>query len=143
MEPLVSQNFISYWLLVVASLRLLSVVLGYFVPHKLAENVFPPVKESRECQIVCIKRSISWFITPMLSVTPLGARVFAVWTSMTCVLCVMTAYNMDDRGLYLATLISFVAALVFFSIELVVYKTMTLRSIAAMVVIAGEWYRAF
>jgi hypothetical protein len=62
-----------WWLLIVASLRLLSVVLGYFFPPKLLDNVFgnlpvfPPVDdgpasaksdiETRACD-VCAGRAV-------------------------------------------------------------------------------------
>ena len=103
---------LSTWLIVVALLRLLSVVIGYISPQTFASSVFPAAPKSE--------------------VTDLMGRTFAIWTTVTCTLCLLTAQDPDPESpIFFATFLSFVYALLFFAIELLFYGTMTFRSIAS------------
>lgn len=110
------ESLLRAWLFVVASLRLLSVILGYTLPSRLKANVF--------------SRTRVW--------TDLNARTFAVWTMTTCVLTLVSAFNLRERSLLLATASSFVIAAAFFFAELFVYETVTLRTIALPLFFSGE-----
>ena len=68
------------------------------------------------------------------TVTALAARLFSAWCSITCALCVFLSYNIDNRALFVVTFFSFAVALGFFSLELVVYRTVDLR---------GVWMQGF
>ena len=74
-----------------------------------------------------------------MTVNGLGARLFAVWTTVTCILCLLTAFDLTNVGLFNATMLSFVIALTFFGLELVVYKTVSFKSIASPFVIASTY----
>jgi Erg28 like protein len=65
------------------------------------------------------------------------ARVFAVWTTMTCVLCVLSAFALRSVPILVATIFSFAAALGFFALELAVFRTMSLRTFASPCVVAS------
>lgn len=62
---------------------------------------------------------------PHPPVTPLHGRTFAIWTSLTCVLCLLTAGDMGNRGLFTATFTSFAVAAVHFTTEWLNYGTMS------------------
>lgn len=57
---------------------------------------------------------------------------------MTCMLCVLCALNLENEAVVIATILSFVAALVFFLLELLVFKSMFVRNIIPMAVIASS-----
>ncbi|CAI5988665.1 unnamed protein product [Closterium sp. NIES-65] len=103
-----SMDPLGYWLLLVAFARLSSVYFGYFNLWALQVAVYS-------------KRTMS----------DVHGRTFAVWTAVTCTLCILCALHLDSRPLYLATLTSFVFALLHFLLELLVYKTMTVKNFAA------------
>lgn len=65
-------------------------------------------------------------------------RTFGVWTLLTCLLCVMTAFNLDNEALYLVTFLSFVFALGYFLIECFIYQTMAVKNVASLFFFAGN-----
>ena len=74
----------------------------------------------------------------LLPVSEVHARTFAVWTALTCALCCICAFNLDDAPIYLATFLSFVAAFSHFFAEFVIYKTMSVKTFSLVGMIAGE-----
>lgn len=86
-------------------MRALSVVLGFVAPGKLTTQLFG----SRGAGL-----------------PHLYSRTFATWTTITCVLCVLTAQHPTDVPLYKATFASFLAAGGHFFTEMLFYKTMSL-----------------
>jgi hypothetical protein len=107
-------------LLVVAALRLLSVALGYGWSWQLRDKVFAGRAGSKEY-------------------TALTGRTFAVWTAVTCLVCVITAFNLDNAPLMQLCVGTFVAALGYFALELLVYRTTTPATIASPFVVASEF----
>ncbi|GJP86175.1 hypothetical protein CLOP_g16233, partial [Closterium sp. NIES-67] len=99
---------LGYWLLLVAFARFSSVYFGYFNIWALQVAVYS-------------KRTMS----------DVHGRTFAAWTAVTCTLCILCALHLESRPLFLATFASFVIALVHFLLELLVYKTMTVKNFAA------------
>lgn len=69
-------------------------------------------------------------------VNDLYGRTFAVWTAVTCTLCLTCARDPRARGVYAATLASFALALAFFAGEALVFRTMSLASAAQPAVVA-------
>ncbi|GAB4822498.1 hypothetical protein N2152v2_009544 [Parachlorella kessleri] len=104
------------WLVFVALLRLFSVGLGYAAPHRFQTNLYTKKPEL---------------------VTDLTGRTFAAWTLTTCLLCLICARNPCVPSIYGATLLSFVLALLHFSLELVVFKTMAWQFALQPMVVAG------
>lgn len=98
------------WLVGVAALRLLSVYLGYVQPFTLQRAVF--ARASKEF-------------------SSLTARTFAVWTSATCAVTLMTAFHLDSAPLVDTCIATFAIANTFFAAELLIYKTVTVRTITA------------
>ena len=111
---------VQYWLLFVAFLRSISVVVGYAGPSSYQRSLFT---------------------TAPSQVTPLAARTFAIWTSVTCALCLVCAAHLRERGIVLATALSFYAAAFYFTYELVLGRTATLKDwgVIISVVVAGQW----
>jgi hypothetical protein len=72
------------------------------------------------------------------AVQDVHGRTFGVWTLLTCLLCVMTALNLDNEALYLVTFLSFVFALGYFLLECFVYHTMAVKSLASLFFFAGS-----
>lgn len=107
-------ELLRWWLLLVAALRFFSVYAGYFNPWALRVAVFSKA-----------------------DVTDVHARTFAVWTAVTCTLCVLCSADLRSRGLYAATLASFAIALVYFLAEYVIYETVAPANLASPCIVAG------
>ena len=99
-------DYLSYWLMAVAAMRSLSVVLGYTSPRYFQQQLFT---------------------TSTAQVTPLASRTFAIWTFLSCALALIAAFHLHERGAYLATTLSFYAAVVYFTLELLVFGTVKLK----------------
>lgn len=104
------------WLILVAALRLLSVVIGLWKPDTFKTKVFDLQPEA---------------------VTDLLGRLFAAWTTVTCILCLMCARDPTNKFIYGATLASFLVALAFFIPELLIHKTMSLKCALSPMIVAG------
>lgn len=55
------------------------------------------------------------------AVTDVHGRTFGVWTLLTCTMCFLCAFNLENRPLYLATFLSFIYALGHFLTEYLIY----------------------
>ncbi|GIL95058.1 hypothetical protein Vretimale_1158 [Volvox reticuliferus] len=113
MDPVIA---LQRWLVLVASLRMLAVVIGIFAPNKLRSQVF-----DRKPELV----------------TGLLGRLFAAWTLMTCAVCLACAWDPSNKIVYGTTLFSFVVALTFFLSELLIYRTVTIRGALSPMIIAS------
>lgn len=105
-----NETYLKYWLIGVASLRLLSVGLGYLSPMTLKSKVFSHAAKEY---------------------TSLTGRTFAVWTTATCIVTLMTAMNLRNVALLWTCVGTFVAANTFFALELLGYGTVSVGTIAA------------
>ena len=117
-SPMCRRDVLRVWLIVVAALRLLSVVIALLEPQQLAASLFagaPP------------------------ELTPLAARIFAAWTTTTCALCLLCAQErcQPDTPTFYATAFSFVVALALFLPELCYFGTMTPASVASPGIVAS------
>ena len=104
--------YLSYWLLVVAALRSISVVSGYRGPLTFQQQIFS---------------------TSAQQVTPLAARTFAIWTLVTSALAALAAFHTNERGMMIATALSFYVAAAYFTLELVIFRTVRLNDWAVVV----------
>lgn len=86
----------------------------------------------------CVIAFVTFPVGRCIEVQDVHGRTFGVWTLLTCLLCVMTALNLDNEALYLVTFLSFVVALGYFLIECFVYHTMAVKSLASMFFFAGS-----
>nr|CAD1828180.1 unnamed protein product [Ananas comosus var. bracteatus] len=53
--------------------------------------------------------------------TDVHGRTFGVWTLLTCTLCFLCAFNLENKPLYLATFLSFIYAFGHFITEYLIY----------------------
>ncbi len=60
-------------------------------------------------------------------VSALAARLFSVWTALTCACCVFCALYIEERGIFLVTYASFIFALAFFATEWAIYGTVPFK----------------
>lgn len=111
------KNLLRVWLICVASLRVLSVVLGYLQPATLAKSVFGLATDQ---------------------VTPLTARTFGIWTLLSAIITLMCALNIESGPLYRTTMASFAVALLYFVLEVGVYHTVDVRSAMPPFIIASK-----
>ena len=111
------KTLLRVWLICVASLRVLSVVLGYLQPATLTKSVFGLAADQ---------------------VTPLTARTFGIWTLLSAVVTLMCALNIESGPLYRTTMASFAVALLYFVLEVGVYHTVDVRSAMPPFVIASK-----
>ena len=109
MEWLRDEGVLRTWLLGVAALRALSVGLGYLAPMTLQSKLFSRAGKQY---------------------TGLVGRTFAVWTAVTCLVTTMAAFNLRNAALLWTTVATFVAANSFFALELLVYKSVSVATIA-------------
>ncbi|GAQ78136.1 hypothetical protein KFL_000080420 [Klebsormidium nitens] len=105
---------LSIWLLFVAALRLFSVYLGLFKPNLLQIGLFSRI------QLVDVH-----------------ARTFATWTSLTCILCIVTAFNLESAPIYFTTIFSFVLAIAHLGTEAFVFKTIGPKQLISPGLTAG------
>jgi hypothetical protein len=73
-------------------------------------------------------------------VTGVHGRTFGVWTLLSCTLCFLCAFNLGNRPLYAATLMSFVYAYAHFILEDLVYHTFTAANLGSFALVAGTTY---
>lgn len=71
-------------------------------------------------------------------VTDVHGRTFGVWTLLTCTLCVLCAFNLDNKPIYLATFLSFVYAFGHFLTEYLIYHTMAIGNLTTVGIFAGN-----
>lgn len=112
-------EYLSYWLMLVAAMRTFSVFLGYRSPRYFQEQLF---------------------LTSTSQMTYLASRTFAIWTLLSCVLALLCAFHLHERGIYLATTLSFYAAAGYFTLELLVFRTVRItdRFVAMAFTIARQ-----
>eukprot|EP00262_Sarcandra_glabra_P007232 TRINITY_DN19909_c0_g1_i2.p1 TRINITY_DN19909_c0_g1~~TRINITY_DN19909_c0_g1_i2.p1 ORF type:complete len:133 (+),score=13.19 TRINITY_DN19909_c0_g1_i2:123-521(+) len=108
---------LGWWLIFVGSLRLASVWFGFFDIWALRLAVFSNTP------------------TPM---TEVHGRTFGVWTLLTCTLCFLCAFNLENRQLYFATFLSFIYALGHFLTEYFIYHTMVIANLTTVGIFAGS-----
>ncbi|KAL2651431.1 hypothetical protein R1flu_019559 [Riccia fluitans] len=97
------------WLIIVGLVRLSSVWFGFFDIWALRMAVFSQTE-----------------------MTEIHGRTFGTWTFLTCTLCIVTAFNLENRPLYLVTLLSFVYALTHFVTEVFIFNTMAISNLATV-----------
>ncbi|KAI8548508.1 hypothetical protein RHMOL_Rhmol07G0278600 [Rhododendron molle] len=106
-------KMLGWWLMLVGSLRLASVWFGFFNIWALRLAVFSNT-----------------------TMTEVHGRTFGVWTLLTCTLCFLCAFNLDNRPLYLATLLSFIYASGHFLAEYLIYQTMAIANLTTVGIFA-------
>ncbi len=67
----------------------------------------------------------------------LAGRLFSAWCSITCLLCASLSQHLDNAALVGVTLFSFLVALLFFTLEFMVYRTVDVRGVWMQAVVAG------
>ncbi|XXG48922.1 hypothetical protein AAC387_Pa02g3242 [Persea americana] len=105
---------LGWWLMLVGSLRLLSVWFGFFDIWALRLAVFSNTQ-----------------------MTDVHGRTFGVWTLLTCTLCFLCAFNLENKPLYIATFLSFIYAFGHFLSEYLIYQTMVLTNLTTVGIFAG------
>ncbi|XP_059454332.1 ergosterol biosynthetic protein 28-like [Corylus avellana] len=105
---------LGWWLMLVGSLRLASVWFGFFNIWALRLAVFSKT-----------------------TMTEVHGRTFGVWTLLTCTLCFLCAFNLENKPLYLATFLSFIFAFGHFLTEYLVYQTMAIANLTTVGIFAG------
>ncbi|XP_073127800.1 ergosterol biosynthetic protein 28 isoform X1 [Henckelia pumila] len=70
-------------------------------------------------------------------VSEVHGRTFGVWTLLTCTLCFLCAFNLENKPLYLATFLSFVYAFGHFLTEYLIYHTMAIANLTTVGIFAG------
>ncbi|CAN1341203.1 Ergosterol biosynthetic protein 28 [Linum perenne] len=155
---------LGWWLILVGSLRLASVWFGFFNIPRLRSGVYGRTSSKRIPLAFCLPSWVFWvypvdigklkwytilnhiefamfFSDPLFgklyAVTAVHGRTFAIWTLVTCTLCYTCAFNLDNKPLYLVTLLSFIYALVHFLMETLVYQTMSIANLTTVSFFAG------
>lgn len=84
------------------------------------------------CRVMGTDKSLSF-----VAVTEVHGRTFGTWTLLTCTLCYICAFNLDNKPIYLATLLSFVYAFGHFLTEYLIYQTMAISNLTTVGIFAG------
>ncbi|KAL1546845.1 ergosterol biosynthetic protein 28-like [Salvia divinorum] len=107
-------KLLGWWLMLVGTLRLASVWFGFFDIWALRLAVYSKT-----------------------TMTEVHGRTFGVWTLLTCTLCYLCAFNLDNKPLYLATFLSFIYAFAHFLSEYLIYHTMAIGNLTTVGIFAG------
>ncbi|KAL3634115.1 hypothetical protein CASFOL_021169 [Castilleja foliolosa] len=110
-------KLLGWWLMLVGTLRLASVWFGFFDIWALRLAVFSQTQ-----------------------MTEVHGRTFGVWTLLTCTLCFLCAFNLDNKPLYTATFLSFVYAFGHFLTEHLIYQTMAIGNLTTVGIFAVHIY---
>ncbi|XP_073107656.1 ergosterol biosynthetic protein 28 isoform X1 [Elaeis guineensis] len=108
------------WLMLVGSLRVASVWFGFFDIWALRLAVFSQTQ-----------------------MTDVHGRTFGIWTLLTCTLCFLCAFNLENKPLYLATFLSFIYAFGHFLTEYLIYHTMAASNLITVGIFAGTSLSSF
>jgi hypothetical protein len=73
----------------------------------------------------------------LVAVSEVHGRTFGTWTLLTCTLCYICAFNLDNKPLYLATFLSFIYAFGHFLTEYLIYHTMAISNLTTVGIFAG------
>lgn len=95
-------SYLPYWLLLMSFLAFFNTYICYTTGEPAAKDAY---------------------LTSQ--VTPLAARFYGTWTAVSAILRLIAAYRIQEKGLYLATLGSFVVACLNFVAEAGVFETTT------------------
>lgn len=117
---LTSGLWLARWLLFVAFFRAFSAIMGYVKPDVLRKGVFSG-KAKTEAQF-----------------NPLGGRLFAIWTAVTCAACVITAADVNNVTLLGLCAVTFALALFYFVCELFVFRSILFTRALSPFIIASE-----
>ncbi|KAL6211844.1 hypothetical protein ACLB2K_017067 [Fragaria x ananassa] len=130
---------LSWWLMLVGSLRLVSVWFGFFDIWALRLAVFSKSpKHQKDVGVYTSNVELySLILVFACIVTEVHGRTFGVWTLLTCTLCYLCAFNLDNKPLYLATFLSFIYALGHFLTEYLIYHTMAIANLSTVGFFAG------
>ena len=124
-EILSEERSLRYWLIFVASLRFLSVILGYLFPDQLFQKVFVGLARGSK---------------PLTSEQAALARTFAVWTAVTGLVTLYTAFSLQSEVVKLLCVFTFLIADVYFVIEML-SGSVSFGSITTPFIIASEYNR--
>ncbi|KAJ7958852.1 ergosterol biosynthetic protein 28 [Quillaja saponaria] len=73
----------------------------------------------------------------MSTMTEVHGRTFGIWTLLTCTLCFLYAFNLENKPVYLATFSSFIYAFGHFFTEYVIFQTMAIANLTTVSIFAG------
>lgn len=82
-------------------------------------------------------------IIVLFVVTDVHGRTFGIWTLLTCTLCFLCAFNLENKPLYLATFLSFIYAFGHFLTEYLIYHTMAASNLTTVGIFAGTLLSSF
>lgn len=112
-------RYLSYWLLFAAFLRAFAVVLGYAFPSLLRQNVFS--------------------VAPEGAYSALTGRTFSIWTAVTCLVCIFTSAHIQNDAMLALCLGTFLLAEAYFMLELLAYRTVSIRTALGPFIIASSF----
>ncbi|CRG88719.1 tRNA (guanine-N2-)-methyltransferase [Talaromyces islandicus] len=110
--PVARGSYLPYWILFMSLLAFYNTYACYTISVTTDKGAHP---------------NIAYPLTDQL--TPLTARFYGTWTAATGTMRFVTAYRVQEKGLYTATLISFVITCLNFLSEVVVFETATWGSL--------------
>ncbi|MBA0775348.1 hypothetical protein Gotri_010500 [Gossypium trilobum] len=129
---------LGWWLMLVGSLRLASVWFGFFDIWALRLAVFSNTTSMlplRSLFFGCLILYLNYYFL-YYNVSEVHGRTFGVWTLLTCTLCFLCAFNLENKPLYLVTFLSFIYAFGHFLTEFLFYQTMALSNLTTVGIFA-------
>ena len=129
------------WLLVVAFLRGISIFSGYLRPEhgqcpELLLNAITSLDYELAVDTIYSNDGDSNHTT-IDPLAQLHARTFAIWTCLSCIICCITAFNLQSQPMVYTALSSFYVVGFYFTMEYSVFGTVKLEKLAPMIVVAG------
>lgn len=129
------ERHLKLWLLVVAFLRGISIFSGYLRPELLL-NAITSLDYELAVDTIYSNDGDSNHTT-IDPLAQLHARTFAIWTCLSCIICCITAFNLQSQPMVYTALSSFYVVGFYFTMEYSVFGTVKLEKLAPMIVVAG------
>ena len=108
-------------------------VFRRFCPPKFLKDTSLILEQKRVCghfQITFLLDSFSQFFTNYLYfiVSPLARHLFGAWTLLSSTIRLLCSYYIHEKGIYLATMFTFIVAFLLYGYQHFVAKTISFRN---------------
>lgn len=111
-----NRTYLKYWLIFVSSLALFAAILGFKFQETIKERQFSLAPQQ---------------------VSPLAGRLYSIWTLLACVVRLIGAFFLHERGACLIVLSTFLIAIFFFAYETFITQTVPIVNSATPFLVAS------
>jgi len=107
-------EYLKIWLIFIAFLSIIGTIVGSIDPNQIKFYQFPGNPAE---------------------VTAFAGRLFGAWTFLACIVRLICAFHLNEKGIYLATQCTFIIALIFYGFEILFSGNTTIdRAITPLII---------